>query len=153
MGNHRTRLKSWWSCRKPTFKISYATLFLLSQKTLSTHLALKYGKIGLECKEFPEYISVKKVLIQHGVLSKDTFQFMTDVTLFCRTTGLRPEVFIPILGSYLKFAPGMSIRSYQDLQKRISQVLQSLEFMNEEEKVLMENYKLLTKASVNKNSK
>lgn len=115
------------------------------QNVLSYQLAVKYGKNGLDCKEYLELIEAKRVLVQQGVLPKDTLPFITNMTEFSQTTGLGPGVFVPAFGIYYKFASIMTIRTYQDLQKRKSQSLESLEYLSKDVRELEKKYELLTR--------
>ena len=126
--------------------------FSENRNTVSYLLAVKYGKDGRDTKEYAEILDAKKILIQHGVLSKDAVRFITNLAEFFETTDLAADLFLAIISVYHNLTRSMSMKTYQELQRRKLQLLLSLQYLRDEEKELQERYGLLTKGRAHKDN-
>ncbi len=115
---------------------------------LSWQLAVKFGKNGQEMKEYEDLIEAKKALVEQNVLAKDAIQLMTDLTEFFQMTGLDPVVFVSSFRVYSKFASKMTIRTCEDLEKKLSSAHRGLKDVREELNALRMKYETLTGHSV-----
>lgn len=112
------------------------------------HLVVNFHKDGQDVQELVELIQITDMLTQQGVMAKEALELATDITEFCHSTNLGPDILVINFKRYCKVAPN-DVKTFKDLQRKIAKALNGRIFLKQEEKVLREQYELL-KAGYNR---
>lgn len=109
---------------------------------IACHLVLNLHKDGQDAKELMELLPIRDMLTQQGVMAKDALELGTDITEFCHSTDLGPDILVMNFKRYCKVAPN-DVKTFKDLQRKIAKALNGRSFLKQEEKVLRDQYELL----------